>query len=625
MAAEYEEKFSRGSLDRMGQFIGQVRAYEGIPLIQLAQGLCSVNYLNQIENGEREADKLLTDAILQRLGKPAELFERILDGKEFRRWQKRQTILTRLRQGKADQVQELIVAYPTEESGVLDQQFARTAELNCCALLGETDQELLSRVEDTLRLTQPSFGRVSLDTLLLSRNEGHLVLAALELHQRLDGIEAIATDYYALLRCLQQSRYEHRESVYLLPFVASHVIEYEYKRKNYASALALCQEALETLTAEKRLYAYDRLLEWKQRLFDAVGNPDRTPERLLDQLRLILAHSQKQTELLVPYEERGHVYCLNQVIRDRRKLLGLSQEELAEGVCDVGTISRIENKNGALQKRTRKLLLQKVNMSGERYDYEIITSRYEDYLLRSEYGRACILGETDRAMMLFNRLHLRIPDVLTNRQYISAEYIYIREDMPQGQINRLSTQEAITEMEKTLQLTLPLDIRTIDSWPTASLSINELLILFATSVCYKKDGQHKRALSMLAYVRRCLENTGADVAFYEDLYTRVMNTVASILGDLGHYNESEQIETVCLKMSLNNQNSGRIALFLYNLVWNLEQQISEYAEVIQQQKKQKIFALLKQAYVAAVISGDVMGQRHICSHCSLYFGIEIMI
>ena len=51
----------------MGCYIGQVRAYEGVPLEQLAQGLCTKSYLCRVENGEREAGKLLTDALLQRL------------------------------------------------------------------------------------------------------------------------------------------------------------------------------------------------------------------------------------------------------------------------------------------------------------------------------------------------------------------------------------------------------------------------------------------------------------------------------------------------------------------------------------------------------------------------------
>ena len=54
--------------DRMGRFIGQLRDYEGVTLTQLAHGLCSVPYLNRIENGEREIGKQLTDAFFRDWG-----------------------------------------------------------------------------------------------------------------------------------------------------------------------------------------------------------------------------------------------------------------------------------------------------------------------------------------------------------------------------------------------------------------------------------------------------------------------------------------------------------------------------------------------------------------------------
>lgn len=73
---------SEKQIDSMGCYIGQVRAHEGVSLEQLAQGLCTKSYLCRVENGEREAGKLLTDALLQQLGKPVELFDRILDWKQ---------------------------------------------------------------------------------------------------------------------------------------------------------------------------------------------------------------------------------------------------------------------------------------------------------------------------------------------------------------------------------------------------------------------------------------------------------------------------------------------------------------------------------------------------------------
>ncbi len=97
--------------DRMGRFIGQLRDHEGVTLEQLSCGLCALSFLNKVENGDREAGKQLTDAFFQRLGKPAELFERILDHEEFVKWTRRQEISSHLRAGDIEKARSCIAEY----------------------------------------------------------------------------------------------------------------------------------------------------------------------------------------------------------------------------------------------------------------------------------------------------------------------------------------------------------------------------------------------------------------------------------------------------------------------------------------------------------------------------------
>lgn len=256
----------------MGCYIGQVRAYEGVPLEQLAQGLCTKSYLCRVENGEREAGKLLTDALLQRLGKPVELFDRILDWDEYQQWLRRQRIWRHLSAGEVSLATAAMQAY--QAADVLEHQFLQTAKLNLRALQGAAVEELRDLALAALLLTQPSLIDHG-EPQLLSQNEGWLLLTYLELWEQLDGLEAVSGDYQKLLQLLCQRRYDARERVYLFPYVACHVIEVEFRQGHLAEALAICERALRELSQEKRLYAYGRLLEWKQR---AVYRPgaDRT-------------------------------------------------------------------------------------------------------------------------------------------------------------------------------------------------------------------------------------------------------------------------------------------------------------------------------------------------------------
>ncbi len=622
---EDDEKMVACTADRMGRFIGQLRAHENITLTQLAHGLCTPSFLGKIESGECEIGKQLTDALFQRLGKPVELFERILDWGEFQRWARRQEIITCLCRGELQDVRMMLCSYV--DSGkdshgnldILDRQFAQIVEINCRFLSGAGAQELLPMVCDALALTQPDFQTTGLEDLLLTRNEGRLLFAWLRLREQTEGAEIVAQEYRALLRCFKRERYESRERVYLLPDAACRVIEHDFSMGRYASALAVCRDALEELTREKRLSAYDRLLAWEQKLLDAMGESGRMPEKLLAQLELIRKQMPRRQELLIPCDERGHVYCLNQVIRDRRRLLGITQKTLAKGICDLRTLSRIENCGGDLQKRNRKQLLQRVNMSGERYDYEVITDRYEDYLLRSELDRAITADRPELAKMIFSKLRQQMPDIPANRQYIARTGMEIpavlQQDFPDG----LSLPERERRLEDIIHLTLPLDLNAIDLWPDSVLSINELLSLLSYASCCRKQGAYEKCLTVLTYIKRCLDSTGADVLCYEDLYTRVCANIANVQSNLGLCDEAIALSQECIRISLESGNSRRLARYYYAIAVNIRAKASDpTAEDAAEPAKE----MLARAYAMAIISGDVAGQRHICAYCLRIYGVE---
>lgn len=622
---EKKNKTISPTADRMGRFIGQLRNHEGVTLGQLAHGLCAPSFLGKIENGEREVGKQLTDAFFQRLGKPVELFERILDWGEFQRWARRQEIIAFLHRGEAENASAAIRSYISEvnEAEVLDRQFARLVEINCRYLSGAAAKDLLPMVRDALMLTQPGFLSTPVEDLLLSQNEGRLLFAYLRLREETEGAETVAADYRALLRYFKQERYESRERVYLFPYVACRVIEYEYKQGNYSAALTTCLDAVEELTREKRLFAYDQLLVWKQKLFDAMGIEDRTPEKLLAQLQKILSQIPERRELLIPCDERGHVYCLNQVIRSRRRLLGISQETLADGICEPRTLSRIENYGGNLHRKNRKELLQRVNMSGERYDYEVITDQYEDYILRSELDRAIVLGKWDSAVRLLSLLHQRVPDIPTNRQYLQKNEAQIDEARLHNSDSQPSEWEMKDRLEAAIGFTLPMDIEKIGEWPVGSLSVNEILTLIEYAFHYKKRRMHEKCLSILLYIKSCLQCSETDLAYYEDLYTRVGINVASVLGDLGRYQESNEVTISCMKLSLENQNTRRISQYLYGIAWNMAQQLPDCPEAERDLLKEEINSTLKKAYAAALLSGNTVRQQRIASYCLKVCGVEL--
>ena len=477
---------------------------------------------------------------------------------------------------------------------MLEHQFLQTAKLNLRALQGAAVEELRDLALAALLLTQPS--RIDHgEPQLLSQNEGWLLLTYLELWEQLDGLEAVSGDYQKLLQLLCQRRYDARERVYLFPYVACHVIEVEFRQGHLAEALAICERAL------------------------------REPQQLLHWLNVLQAQGPAQVKLLVPYMERGNVYCLNQVIQGRRKLLGLSQEDAADGICDVSTLSRIENRRSSLHKKVRKSLLRRVNMSGERYDYEVISDLYEDYILRSEIGRAVLAYDAFQAIPLWEKLAEHTKREKTNLQFLSMSKAMILECLPPQHPKYLLPDCEVKLLKGSLSYTLPLNLDEIGTWRSAILSTNELLILNGLARCYKTLGKLEKAQVIAAYARNCIGSADANPIYYEDLYVRLGLQLVSIWGDCGYYLESNNLARECLRVSLECQDSARLAMLCYNLAWNLEQQMKSVSAEVKTEMRRTALSYLQQAYAAALISNDTVGQAHIRVHCTEVYGIDMSL
>ena len=80
---------------------------------QLCQGLCTFQELSYFENGQKLPNKLLLDAILERLGVGAEDYEHFLDYIEYDHWEARQQILHSITFEKIEEAEELLEKYRT--------------------------------------------------------------------------------------------------------------------------------------------------------------------------------------------------------------------------------------------------------------------------------------------------------------------------------------------------------------------------------------------------------------------------------------------------------------------------------------------------------------------------------
>lgn len=588
----------KAQCDRLGIYIGRARVYEGLKQEVLAEGICRIDVLSRIESGEREAEKMLIDALLQRLGKPVEQFVRLLDIDEAESLKKREAIQKYLRGGKLSEAESALTEYRRNENGILQNQFAMIMDLNLRYYKGEEKSKLSNQIMETLQLTQPNYGKCPLSELLFSRNEINLLLAWLEIQEQKNGSVSTIKNWRELLSYFEAPRYVAQERVCFSPYIAKHIAEYEYQKGHMEDVLVLCNRVIRELQEEERLFGYEELLEWKAKAQEALGLSGEESSRMAADLRELRKQYSDKPQLWIQYDEKSSVYVVNQVIRQRRGILGLSQEELAEGICDTTTLWRIENKGKKVQRKNRIPLLKKVGLSGERYEYEIITEDFEDYQRRAKLDRACSDREWELAWRYLEDMRRQIPQSRENLQYLMLTEIDIKEN---------SIEEKIEELKKILRMTFPVFpdeiVECEETVPEncerceqpcnlIMLSIQESLILGYLASVYKSQGRNRDGIRIMRYVKRCMEYTQFDLSNYEDIYNLCVGRLASMLGNIGAYEESDKLAKEGMRISFERNANHVLPHFLYNLAWNQEQQ-----------ENKKSLLLYKQAELLAKLGG----------------------
>lgn len=82
----------------------------------------------------------------------------------------------------------------------------------------------------------------------------------------------------------------------------------------------------------------------------------------------------------------GTAYCINDIVRARRHLLGFSRQELSDGICAEKTIEKTEQHRSNLQYNNMKSIYSRLNLP-RAYQYSsLITCNIADLEKRRKCG-----------------------------------------------------------------------------------------------------------------------------------------------------------------------------------------------------------------------------------------------
>lgn len=472
------------------RFIESKMMGNGITTEQLTYGLCNTEEWDSLLVGEY-LDKLMMSRLLDRLGCRGLRCDILLFGSEYDDWQERMDIVFAINDGETELAEKILEEYAgrkivqknIDKMGCnerLEYQFVLMMQAYIM-LGGRFDRtELIAKLQEAAVLTIPQGVDVAFDNgmkIILSVQELDILLeyyyqlVCREIEEKniktvdcyigrirkvidyilsADWFNALSKAnilpkavYYVMLSNQKKIRLNVDNEDELI-FIAEELKSYGRWLSDYDNAIEvlrdcgriyylaeLCDMMDAIVSRMKKLLSEDVCKSMK--LDDIKNTADRYREMLLYIEKLTGTSRYTKNGMYMYFEP--NVYRMEKVVADRRRLLGITQNQLAEGICTAKTIRRLEQGNCRPHGYNLYEILNRLELYSDFVMDEIVSYNARDMELLEKVYDAIGMNETERAQELLRTLKANIDMGYTrNRQMV--ERLELDFDYQGGKISK---------------------------------------------------------------------------------------------------------------------------------------------------------------------------------------------
>ena len=593
----------------MGIMIGKERAKRRISLNVLAAGLCDKSVLHRIEMGDRGFDRLTLVRLWERLGKTPERFQIIMSDEEYELWERRQKIAEAVDRWEFARARRKLEQYreDAKDKPKIHQQFAGYYELIIREAEGQTPlEELRKDCLKLIRITMPFCDYADWSLYYLGQMELMLQLWNYRCLEEMGQQSEAEEGYRKLLRYIETHDFDKLEKQKVYPQVIYRLARLLKLTKQYPEAEALAQRASELLLRTKggvRLLPELLILQMEcqkeQGILDnytvQLGVWGGGLAKCLDERETYRRYQDEH-----PRYRDCDAYSFTQVMRSRRKCLGLTQQAMAETEEDPearyspNTISKNENGRHMPQKKRRRKILEKLGLDGECYSGYFICDSMDAAVRFDEVNDALERGDLKRAKEQLSTLK----ELLSAEKRMNRQVIAFLELLIAGREGGITGEIKIEKLKKIFRYTL--DIEDFGRLERCFLSATERLIIQTIANEYKKLKRYEEAYEM---VRILTAQERIDVKYIQSMWA-----AGDYLGDLGRYQEGNQIIEKAIQISVQERDCWCMDHLLYTEAWNLETEGKVSGKL-------PVMRRFMMAYIFADMFDRAQVKRQVLKHC----------
>ncbi len=579
------------------KLLKNIRTEEKVSLDQLAMGLMSASQLVKIENGERPINKNIRDRLLERLGIAKELYENLLDLCDFEEWDYKKRILSAIQDKKIEDAYRLLKEYKAHlrENDRINHQFILAMWGEALKQEGASKEKIAECYQKAARLTIPETEKVWWEKRPLSVLEMNLLLETLVYGNETDDLYK----YRVLMDYVDMGYYDEIMKAKIYPKIVYYYLKKQILFKEYWNVemqtenLKICEKAIDKLRDAGRTYYLVELLEIEIQILETMPE-DAVTEHLekngtdrINAKELMSVIKNLYAEYEVPaymqdctyFYQQKWIFSMKDVLRTRREMFGLTQEQLCEGICSVKSLRRAEKGQTDMQRETLKKLLNRLGLSGQMQWSRLITSDRKVIRMAEELAGYINDRKFSVASKQLESLKSRIDlDIPQNKQYFLEKQALL--EFEQGKVTR----EEFVKMEKEV---LECTLRAENLYRKENVYLTEQEITCIRNSWRGMEGKEKRELIDLIF--RLYDNYALNNGLSQaiSMYEFIAESAVNELGNNGEHVRAEEIDRKVIKASLSCRRIWDVHYNLYDILWNENEIMKKSAKGVNTAEKKQ--------------------------------------
>ena len=617
----------------MLELIDSLRKAEDVTIEQMTYGLCERSlYAKVLKNGNRRFDKLMMDAFFQRLGKNMRNLDCILDADEYHLFELREKFRDAFFRNdliKAEEAGKIYAALEICKKSNVHRQMAELFEIELLLKKKGNDLRILEKAYEAIRETIPGFVLERICDFLYSEVELILLDVILSREEILFGKEKVYPFYKSVYEMFKAERFNDNEQIFRFAHMMYRYARIKVEKEEFEDVIRISDRMIQGLVDDNKIHYLAEFLECKGEakagMIGALLASDPEKENLCNNI----SEKKRAKAIKTVFEKYGpewdpendvqiywefFVFSTSKIVKQRRINLGLTQEELCwyngKEICSVDTVSRLENGTHKINLAVERMILKKLNLSGERYKREFVTGDYSEFYKQEEIVRAYSVNDKERVSGLLNELEgSRYSNYCpSNRQFL---------DLRRASIT-LKQQNYDQQFEKylsLLRLTL-LETPYVNMELGNAIFDTEFSIIAEISNLYKLAGRKQDFFKLHGGLVKMYKKIGASENIFYYYIISLERTIASELGNHGRFDESDALAEENLFKCFKYDRLDVVTGFLYCLAWNNHKD---------ERKKTKDKQMeLRASFALADLMGKTDLKKKIINQCQIYYSEDVL-